>query len=182
METQLSKPIPIRMVASNELGHASVAELSPCRKYRYSLERIWDPYNGNCCFIGLNPSTADHKEDDATIRVCTNFAKRWGYGSLTMVNLFAFRATKPKELLTAIDPIGLETQRYIDRAVSEANLIIAAWGAHEMARHRGHDTFKRITRCRVVHCLATTKSNHPRHPLRIPRETKPQPFDGYSIY
>jgi len=81
----------------------SHATFSPCRKYRYSLFRIWDEDKSLVLFIGLNPSTADEKEDDPTIRRCINFAKQWGwgYGGLIMGNLFSFRATQPSDLKQA---------------------------------------------------------------------------------
>ena len=62
--------------------------------YRYRLWRQWrgddlvaDPKT--CAFILLNPSTADHLNDDPTIRRCVAFAKAWGYRRLEIVNLFA---------------------------------------------------------------------------------------------
>ncbi len=78
----------------------SGAHLSPCRQYRYRLWRDWDPGAGRCVFVGLNPSTADEHTDDPTIRKCVGFAKRWGFGAIDMVNLFAYRSTSPKGLLT----------------------------------------------------------------------------------
>nr|WP_252726063.1 DUF1643 domain-containing protein [Acinetobacter indicus] len=54
------------------------AEISECSKYRYSLWRIWDKDKPIFTFIGLNPSTADHVQDDPTITRCINFAKSWG--------------------------------------------------------------------------------------------------------
>ncbi|GHX72979.1 hypothetical protein VCSRO16_3593 [Vibrio cholerae] len=71
----------------------NTAELSKCRKYRYALWRTWDSDKPFAMFIGLNPSTADEKNDDPTLRRCINFAKSWGYGGVCMANLFAFRAT-----------------------------------------------------------------------------------------
>lgn len=38
---------------------ANSAALSPCRRYRYTLWRTWDPALPKVMFIGLNPSTAD---------------------------------------------------------------------------------------------------------------------------
>ena len=74
------------------------AILSADRKYRYVLTRIWDETKPTVVFIGLNPSTADEEVDDKTIRKCIGYAKRWGYGKLIMVNLFAFRSTDPSML------------------------------------------------------------------------------------
>jgi hypothetical protein len=54
-------------------------------------------------FIGLNPSTADERQDDPTIRRCIRFARDWGHGGLVMANVFPFRSTQPKGLLDADD-------------------------------------------------------------------------------
>ncbi len=35
-----------------------------CNKYRYSLWRIWNKEKPIFTFVGLNPSTADHEQDD----------------------------------------------------------------------------------------------------------------------
>ena len=50
----------------------------------------------------LNPSTADAQTNDPTIRRCLQFAQAWGYGTLEVVNLFAFKgnpADRPKTSL-----------------------------------------------------------------------------------
>lgn len=49
--------------------------------YRYLLGRKWDENLQQVTFLMLNPSTADHEQDDPTLRKCINFAKFWGYGS-----------------------------------------------------------------------------------------------------
>lgn len=79
------------------LDQASAARFSLCRRYRYDLWRRWDISKGYAMFIGLNPSTADKTADDPTIRRCIGFARSWGYGALCMTNLFAFRATDPRQ-------------------------------------------------------------------------------------
>ena len=75
----------------------STATLSLCRTYRYSLTREWGSGLA-VLFIGLNPSTADETLDDRTIRRCIAFARDWGYARLHMANLFAFRATEPRDM------------------------------------------------------------------------------------
>ena len=74
----------------------------------------------------LNPSTADARNNDPTIRRCMSLAQGWGYGSLAVVNLFAFRATRPDVLKQAADPVGPRNNRWIARLVDEADLIVAA--------------------------------------------------------
>jgi hypothetical protein len=66
--------------------------------YRYSLTRCWDDTKGRVVFVLLNPSTADEVEDDKTLNRCIDFAKCWGFGSLEIVNLFAYRTKDPKIL------------------------------------------------------------------------------------
>src|SRR5258707_10232275 len=64
-------------------------------------------------FVMLNPSTADGQGDDPTIRKCVGFAQRWGYDRMKVVNLFAYRATDPRMLLSLPerdDPFGVRNQ------------------------------------------------------------------------
>ncbi|MEP0894347.1 DUF1643 domain-containing protein [Leptolyngbya boryana FACHB-1624] len=81
-------------------------------------------------FVGLNPSTADETHDDPTIRRCTKFAKDWGYSGLCMTNLFAYRATDPKEMIASVDSIGLENDQYLLEYAARAGIVVAAWGNH----------------------------------------------------
>ena len=101
------------------------AILSTDRKYRYVLTRIWDETKPTVVFIGLNPSIADEEKDDQTIRKCIGYSKRWGNGKLIMVNLFAFRSTGPSLLKRVEDPVGPENDSYIQKYVSESDLVIA---------------------------------------------------------
>ena len=73
------------------------AVLSPCRQYRYALWRKWAD-GPQVLFVMLNPSTADESVDDPTIRRCISFAKAWGFGSLSVGNLFAFNRMKVRVL------------------------------------------------------------------------------------
>src|SRR5580765_5070589 len=105
------------------------ATISPDGKYRYLLSREYeDGMFGTVLFVMLNPSTADATKDDATIRRCVGFTKRWGYSTLEVVNLFAFRATHPRDLWKADDPVGPDNDVTISDAVRRAQLIVAAWG------------------------------------------------------
>jgi hypothetical protein len=87
-------------------GLACSAVFSPDETWRYELRRVWDPTRPSMAFVGLNPSTADARHDDPTVRRCINFAKRWGFGGLIMLNAFAFRAADPREMMAAADPVG----------------------------------------------------------------------------
>ena len=106
----------------------NTAILSDCGKYRYSLTRNWDSEKPKVLFIMLNPSTADADNDDPTIRRCINFAKYWGYGGLHVCNLFAYRATNPKELLHIDNPLGDQNIYHMKKLANEAEIIVCAWG------------------------------------------------------
>lgn len=134
-------------------------------KYRYLLWRIWDQEKPKLLFIMLNPSTADGKEDDPTIRRCINYAKVWGYGSIEVVNLFALRATNPSELLKAADPIGQENDKRIIRAVDNSERVIAAWGTKGTILNRNIQVMRWLKGIKKIHCLEITKDGHPKHPL-----------------
>ena len=108
----------------------SDAVLSADRAYRYALWRAWDERLESVMFIALNPSTADERTDDPTLRRCMGFARNWGYGSVTMANLFAWRATEPRDLLTAPDPIGPDNDAWLERLAAQSGLVVAAWGNH----------------------------------------------------
>lgn len=81
--------------------------------YRYVLWRTWDKSLDAVRFVALNPSTADAHIDDPTIRRCKSFAARWGFGGLEMVNLFAYRATRPADLRAAGYPVGKNNDKWI---------------------------------------------------------------------
>ena len=80
--------------------------------------------------VGLNPSTADEVQDDPTIRRCIDFAKRWGYGALCMTNIFAYRATLPKDMKMAMNPIGEENDYWLGSCAKDAGMVLGAWGRH----------------------------------------------------
>ena len=147
----------------------SSAEFSPCRRYRYVLRRVFAE-GPSVMFVGLNPSTADEARDDPTIRRCLGFARRWGYGTLIMANLYAWRATDPRELRAAPWPDGGKPHDYwLRRLAAEADLIVAAWGADPgPVPHRPALVLRilqaSLERGRLV-ALGVTKHGQPRHPL-----------------
>lgn len=151
---------------------SSMAVLSPCRSYRYELWRRWGS-GGTCTFIGLNPSTADETNDDPTIRRCVGFAKEWGYGSLCMVNLFAFRATQPKDMMSAADPIGPENDATLEKVFTGSGMVIAAWGNHGKHLNRGRDVLEKFP---DIHFLKLNSDGSPAHPLYLPKSLTPTRF------
>ena len=148
-----------------DLFTASSAVLSDCGRYRYRLDRKWSD-GPAMCFVMLNPSTADADIDDPTIRRCIGFAKREGCGALVVVNLFNFRSTRPEDMADADNPEGDDADLRLLEAIEEIDgPLIAAWGAHWMAKDRA----AHVTAMIGIHmvCLGKTKDGHPRHPLYV---------------
>jgi hypothetical protein len=153
------------------------AIISPCKRYRYELTREWDYSLPWCCFIGLNPSTADASVDDPTIRRCIGFAKTWGYGRLLMLNLFAYRTVSPKAMFNArkmgIDIIGGIENYFpaLQRKMDCATVTVAAWGAH--GKSRGIDA---LCHLKGLHYLALNADGSPKHPLYLKGDLLPISF------
>ncbi len=151
------------------------AIISQDEMYRYALTREWNEGVGTVAFIGLNPSTADAFEDDPTIRRCIGFAKSWGYSGLAMINLFAYRATDPKKMMSAADPIGPENDKHIKLFSEIASEIVCAWGAHGSFLKRNKDIEFMIQPSRLK-ALRLTKDGNPSHPLYLPKHLTPLTF------
>lgn len=157
------------------------AVLSECRRYRYRLWRCWGDGNHRVAFVGINPSTADEVDDDATIRKCVGFAKRWGFGALDMVNLFAWRDRNQLGLLSAPDPIGPENNAALRHVFGIVDRVVYAWGPGKSP------AVGRLVRQRVessawvalelyemrgeVGRPSDTKDGSPGHPLMLPYVT-----------
>ena len=113
------------------------AVISKCEKYRYKLTRTWDEDKGKVLFIMLNPSTANHIENDLTTIRCINFAEKWGYGGIMIGNIYPFRAKRPKDLRKWLNTSnnGLWEHREgnidaVHQMADQADLIVCAWGCN----------------------------------------------------
>jgi hypothetical protein len=152
----------------------SDAVISACGVYRYSLTRTWDEALPVLAIIGLNPSTADAKINDPTIRREMDFARRWGFGGIAKGNLFAYRATNPKVMLAAAEPIGRENDATL-LGMTEGRRVLCAWGTDGPHRGRDRQVIKLLAGRELV-CLGLTKDGHPRHPLYLRADVAVVPF------
>jgi hypothetical protein len=162
------------------------AELSVCRKYRYTLTRKWG--EGDCLMacILVNPSTADHTNNDATTIRCMGFAERHGYDGLIMANLFAFRSRDPAMLkrnhAVGVDIRGPDNRKHLLDVVAKSSRILVGWGTGggylnadidfmRWMREDGHD----------VHCLKITQDGYPAHPLYLRKDSQLIPYFGRQL-
>jgi hypothetical protein len=156
------------------------AVISPCETYRYVLWRSLTPVGdealsaGTVLWICLNPSTADASKDDATLRKICGFSRRWRFGHVRLVNLYALRSREPKALWKHADPIGPENDAHIVEESAQADAIVFAWGGNaepERAR-RVTDHVSTVTDGHVpVWNLGLTGGEQPMHPLMLSYST-----------
>ena len=146
--------------------------------YRYLLWRFWNPDLPHLLWILLNPSTADERGDDPTLRRVHGFSQRFGFGGLEVVNLFALRSADPRALARMVDPVGPENDDYIREAVARAAKIIVAWGSYGALNARDHCILAQLAS--PVFCLGITRNGNPRHPLYLQGDTalRSFPLDG----
>jgi len=119
--------------------------------FRYSLTRKWDRNLKKATIIMLNPSIANVLKNDLSINRCLNFCIDNNYGSLEVVNLFAFIETDSKKLSTKPGFIGSENDSYIEFAVESADTIIVAWGSDKENRTRKKEVWNRFLNKKTVY-------------------------------
>ena len=138
--------------------------------YRYVLERRWDDTKEPLVFELLNPSTADAMNDDPTVRKCVGFANRFGYGGALIVNVFAYRATKPRDLHAAADPIGPENLTFLTDTMRDRDVVLG-WGQSAWpswcTETAVHETIQAAKNAKAICYLGKTKSGRPSHPLML---------------
>ncbi len=133
-------------------------------------------------WIMLNPSTADGIDDDPTIRTIVTFSELWGYNRLIVGNLYAYRATRTRDLFKAMNAstyvVGPGNDRRLARMVERVRVadgrVMAAWGRGGTPR-----------RAQEVHalagemwCLKTNNDGSPVHPLYQPHSLVPTVWKG----
>lgn len=188
METLFEMP-PSAKPMPSDIKRSAV--ISDCGQYRYTLTRTWRA-GPHVCFIGLNPSTADHRKDDPTVRRWIHFASAWGYGGFVAVNLYPFRSPNIAACRRWADwqnngPDWSVRDRFMDnlyRAANEAQraaLIVACWGAaawDDNFIEQFVEEVQSVVPVPAIHCFGKTAGGAPIHPMargvhRIPDDAKP---------
>lgn len=133
------------------------------------------------CCIGINPSTAEPNNPDATIRSVQRITENNGYDSFIMFNVYPVRSTIFENLSKE------ENIYYIERNVKEIINVVkelpkpvdiwVAYGNLIDKRKYTKDSYYKIKTeldkysCRYL-CCGITKSGNPKHPLYLKGNTK----------
>ena len=145
-----------------------LAIYSDCEAYRYLLQIVWDESAPMAMFVMLNPSTATELANDPTVERCEIRARRADFGGVCIGNIFAYRATDPRELQRVADPIGAGNDAIIARHAGLAGAVICAWGNHGVLLGRGEAVHAMLRgQVGALWHLGLNKSGQPKHPLYI---------------
>ena len=141
------------------------AEFSIDKKERYSLKREWDKSKNKILYIMLNPSLADDKNDDPTIRRLINFTKKFNYGGFLVGNIFTTITPNPKEIDKSKGISDKNFEKLL-KLINEVDQIVYAWG----------DNIEepQLLKELVLNpkCFGKNLNGSPKHPLYLPSETK----------
>lgn len=152
---------------------------SPCRTWRYWLKRTWLEQAPAAAFLLLNPSAANEKKDDPTAtRVIRRVKALRGYGSIYIINVFAYITPFPSTIVRmfgAIDVVGPDNNAHIINVLAKCSMVICGWGAFPLLPDRFAEV-KEILRFAAkdkTYHLGMTTGGHPKHPLYIPYFVQP---------
>lgn len=157
------------------------AYFSRDRRHRYWLSRQMSMDPGCVAFVGLNPSTADERTDDPTVRRCIGYAMTWGYGRMLMLNLHAYRSTDPRGLEYVDDPVGEENATQLLALARAADLVVCAWGANALHVDAIDIAHTMAATVEDLKCFGLTKDGHPKHPLYLAATTPLAPWPGLPM-
>ena len=103
----------------------TTAEFSENGKKRYLLSKMWDDSKPRLAVIMIAPSEASGIELDNTTMLVLNNASRLGYGTVSIVNLFATIGSLKECFAEDSDK---ENIKYIDSTAKNADVIVYASG------------------------------------------------------
>ena len=104
-----------------------------------------------------------------TVRRCIQYADDWGFGSFYITNLFAFRATDPRDMKAYKKPIGKLNDRVLTYLAQRAAIVVAALGTHGNHLNRADTVLKMLPNLAY---LKLTKDGIPGHPLYLQKSLK----------
>lgn len=159
----------------------------PCdyRDYRYILGTKGE--NPVIC-IGINPSTAEPDNLDNTLKSVQRIAINNGYDSFIMFNVYAQRATVPKDMDIECNMLmhneNMKAFEYI-LSISNEPTVWAAWGTIINERPYLKDCVNDMIKlgekhnAKWVHAGKLLKAGHPHHPLYL---SKISLFEDFNIH
>ncbi|WP_244828927.1 DUF1643 domain-containing protein [Caballeronia sp. TF1N1] len=150
------------------------AVFSSCGAYRFRLERDVQMDGLTFAYFGVNPSTADARLDDATVRKWIGFTKVNGGRRFIVGNVSAVRATDVRELsrLLLSPEQYRENLQHLLQIIADADVLIPCWGCRSKVPRHMHNDFDTVlamllTSGKPVRHFGLTKGGDPKHPLML---------------
>ena len=140
------------------------AEFSIDKKERYSLKREWDKSKNKILYIMLNPSFADDKDDDPTIRRLINFTKKFNYGGFLVGNIFTKITPNPKEIDKSKGMSDKNFEKLLN-LINKVDQIVYAWGNSV----EEPQLLKELILS--PKCFGKNLNGTPKHPLYLPKNS-----------
>jgi hypothetical protein len=141
------------------------AKFCNTKKNRYFLKREWDNSKGLLLYLMLNPSVADEKKDDPTIRRLISFTKKFNYGGFLVGNIFTTITPNPKEIDRS-KGISDKNFKELFKLINKVDQIVYAWG----------NTVEepQLLKELVLNpkCFGKNLNGTPKHPLYLPKNSK----------
>lgn len=154
-------------------------------EYRYILGTKGE--NPLIC-IGINPSTAEPDNLDNTLKSVERIALGNGFDSFIMFNVYAQRATSPKDMEKEMNPLlhneNMKAFDYVLSLSKKSPCVWAAWGTIIKERDYLADCVLDMIEigkkynARWVSAGARSKNGgHPHHPLYLKKDSSVEDFD-----
>jgi len=153
-------------------------------RYRYLLEiQISAEPGPRLAALLKNPSAASRERSDPTVGKLEAWARRRGFASVSVINLFAWRTPHPRALngLPFRKIAGPGNDRHILAAVAGADLAVAGWGnpngIDPGVYERRIGEVRELLRPYPLQAVGPpTKDGHPRHALLWNGDVETAPF------
>ena len=107
------------------------------------------------------------------VRRIRGYSMKWGYNGFMMLNAFAFRATDPREMAAAADPVGPDNDKWLLSETAKADRVFCCWGTHAKLGGRQEHLLE-LLRDRPLYYLRLTSGGFPSHPLYLPGDLEPR--------
>ena len=161
-----------------DIYYERICITSKNKKYRWSLSFKISKSEKEIIFLGLNPSLSDSIYVDNTTKKIIKICKKYNYGKLTILNLFALISKNPNKLLIHKKPVGYLNNNFINKSLkywseNKNCHLWLGWGNNGIFFNRNKKVSKKI-----MNFYSTKKENfvNPLGPLFIKKTKKLNPI------
>ena len=152
--------------------------LSADKLYRWSICYKISKSIKEIIFIGLNPSLSDSVFVDNTTQKIIKISKKYNYGQVKLINLFALISSDPEKLFSHKNPVGYLNNSYIYKNLkywseNENCDLWLGWGNKGNFLDRDTKISKKIMK---FYSIKKTNFENPLGPLFIKKTIKDNPI------